>query len=55
VGKNYIIQGQSAYWHSQRMLHLHYTSTGEKHVNIELAPIRNQAGITCFVETMQHT
>lgn len=40
-------------WHNQRTLPLHYTPTGKKHVNIELAPIRSQAGeTTCFAETM---
>ncbi len=39
--------------HKQRVLHLHHTSRGEEHVDIELTPLLNQHNeITLFVETM---
>lgn len=38
----------------QRVLHLHHTSRGEEHVDVETTPIRDEAGnIVYFVETMR--
>lgn len=38
----------------ERVLHLHHTPKGEAHVNIELTPLRNAAGLnTLFVEKME--
>ena len=38
----------------QRVLHLHHTSRGEEHVDIETTPIRDEAGqVIYFVETMR--
>ncbi|MDP1606646.1 MAG: sigma 54-interacting transcriptional regulator [Rhodocyclaceae bacterium] len=37
-----------------RVLHRHYTSCGEEHVDVSMAPIRDEQGrITFFVETMR--
>ena len=37
----------------QRVLHLHYTSSGEEHVDVQTTPIRDRNGRTVyFVETM---
>ena len=39
----------------QRVLHLHYTSRGEEHVDVHTLPIRNRDGeITYFLEIMHH-
>ena len=39
---------------TQRVLHLHHTSRGEEHVDVETTPICNQQGEVCyFVETIQ--
>jgi len=38
----------------ERVVHLHYTPSGDFYENIELAPIRNVHGdITCFVERLE--
>jgi len=38
----------------ERVLHLHHTAHGEEHVDVETAPIRDEAGhIVFFVETMR--
>ena len=39
---------------AQRVLHLHHTPRGEEHVEVELTPIRDRAGILrYFVETLR--
>ena len=39
---------------AQRVLHLHYTPSGEEHVDVETTPIRDRDGrIVYFVETMR--
>jgi DNA-binding NtrC family response regulator len=38
----------------QRVLHLHHTPRGEEHVDVEAAPIRDEAGkVVYFVETLK--
>ncbi|MBU1236508.1 MAG: sigma-54-dependent Fis family transcriptional regulator [Gammaproteobacteria bacterium] len=38
----------------QRVLHLHYTSRGEEHVDVETTPLRDEHGkVAYFVETMR--
>jgi DNA-binding NtrC family response regulator len=38
----------------QRVLHLHYTSRGEEHVDVETTPLRDEQGkVIYFVETMR--
>src|SRR5512147_3010670 len=38
----------------QRVLHLHYTSRGEEHVDVETTPLRDERGkVIYFVETMR--
>lgn len=38
----------------QRVLHLHYTSRGEEHVDVETTPLRDEQGkVVYFVETMR--
>ena len=38
----------------QRVLHLHYTSRGEEHVDVETTPLRDETGnVVYFVETMR--
>jgi len=40
----------------QRVLHLHYTPRGEKHVDVETLPIRNENGkITYFLEVLRQS
>ena len=40
----------------QRVLHLHYTSKGEEHVNVETLPIRDEAGeIAYFLEILRQS
>ncbi len=37
----------------QRVLHLHHTSNGEEHVDVEIAPVRDDSGVVCaFVESV---
>jgi transcriptional regulator with PAS, ATPase and Fis domain len=39
---------------TERVLHLHHTARGEEHVDVETAPVRDEAGqIVFFVETMR--
>ena len=39
---------------TERVLHLHHTSRGEEHVDVETTPLRDANGvIECFVETMR--
>lgn len=49
--KNCLTSGQP-----QRVLHLHYSSEGEEHVDVSLMPIRNAEGeIIFFLEKMRQT
>ncbi|OGS92088.1 MAG: Fis family transcriptional regulator [Gallionellales bacterium GWA2_59_43] len=39
--------------HPNRVLHVHHTSAGREHVEVEVVPVRNEAGSTVyFMETM---
>lgn len=39
--------------HPNRVLHVHHTSAGREHVEVEVVPVRNEAGgMTYFMETM---
>jgi two-component system response regulator HydG len=54
AGESCPLQSSRANGKVQRVLHLHHTSHGEEHVDVETTPIRDQTGhVAFFVETMR--
>ncbi len=54
AGESCPLQSSRTNGQKRRVLHLHHTSRGEEHVDVETTPIRDQAGhIAFFVETMR--
>ncbi len=54
AGESCPLQDSRASGQKERVLHLHYTSHGEEHVDVETTPIRDDNGErTLYVETMR--
>jgi transcriptional regulator with PAS, ATPase and Fis domain len=54
AGESCPLQDSRADGQIRRVLHLHHTSRGEEHVDVETTPIRDQTGqVAFFVETMR--
>ncbi len=53
AGENCPLLGAKESGEPKRVLHVHYTSAGREHVEVEVVPVRNKAGdTTYFMETM---
>ena len=54
AGESCPLKGSQERLAAQRVLHLHHTSRGEEHVDVEIVPIRGDDGaVAYFVETMR--
>jgi transcriptional regulator with PAS, ATPase and Fis domain len=54
AGETCPLQSSRADGQKRRVLHLHHTSHGEEHVDVETTPIRDQTGhVAYFVETLR--
>ncbi|MBZ0105649.1 MAG: sigma-54 dependent transcriptional regulator [Sulfuricella denitrificans] len=53
AGENCPLLGARESGEPRRVLHVHYTSAGREHVEVEVVPVKNKAGnTTYFMETM---
>jgi transcriptional regulator with PAS, ATPase and Fis domain len=54
AGENCPLRDSMESGHPSRMLHVHHTSAGREHVEVEVVPVKDKAGNTSyFMETMQ--